>query len=264
MKNQITLTLKWAFRDRLFHGVLGTAFLMLLLVFVFSFFSMRQVQELSITLSLSSISFILLVLSTLLGASSVWRDIEKKYSDSVLGLPLSRSSYVAAKFFGIAFFIAISAVMLSVVACVVIVYSSARYPSAIPIHWQNIGIAISADILKYTLLAAVAILFSSLSSSFFLPYIGTISIYLAGSASQGVYEYISGEFGKTLAKPVLLFVKGVYYIIPNFSAFEFNVQAIYGLPLAPYGLIYTVAYFLIYTTLLLFISIWIFSRRQMN
>ena len=264
MKNQITLTLKWAFRDRLFHVLLGAAFFMLLLVFVFSAFSMRQVQELSITLSLSFISFILLVLSTLLGASSVWRDIEKRYMASVAGLPLSRSSYIAAKFFGIAIFIMICAAVLWGVAFVVILYSSKTYPSEVPIHWLNIFVAIAADVLKYILLGAVAILFSSLSTSFFLPYFVTISIYLAGSASQDVYEYISGEFGKTLSLPALLIIKGVYYIIPNFSAFNFKVQAIYGLPLASTGLALTFLYFMIYTALLLLISIWIFSRRQLN
>lgn len=258
------LTLKWAFRDRLFHALLGAAFLMLLLVYVFSAFSMRQVQELSITLSLSFISFILLVLSTLLGASSVWRDIEKRYIDSVAGLPLSRSTYIAAKFFGISLFIMICAVVLWAVACVVILYSSATYPSAIPIHWFNIFAAIAADVLKYVLLAAVALLFSSLSTSFFLPYFVTISIYLAGSASQEVYEYISGEFGKTLSLPATLIIKSVYYIIPNFSAFNLKVQAIYGLPLAPGGLVLTFCYFTVYTAILLFSSIWVFSRRQLN
>jgi Cu-processing system permease protein len=225
---------------------------------------MRQVQELSITLSLSFISFLLLILSTLLGASSVWRDIEKRYINSVASLPLPRSSYIAAKFLGIALFIMICAAVLSGIAFIVILYSSRTYPSEVPIHWLNILVAIAADVFKYILLAAVALLFSSLSTSFFLPYFVTISIYLAGSASQDVYEYISGEFGKTLSRPVLLIIKSVYYIIPNFSAFNFKVQAIYGLPLAASGLALTLCYFSVYTAFLLLISVWIFSRRQLN
>jgi Cu-processing system permease protein len=264
LQNQIKLTLKWAFRDRLFHAVLVTSLFLLLLVFVFSSFSMRQVQELSITLSLSFISFILLLLSTLMGASSVWRDIEKRYSDSALGLPLSRTSYIVAKFFGIALFIMLCAAMLWIVACFVINISSATYPSKTPIHWLTIFTAIAADVLKYILLTAVALLFSSLSTSFFLPYFATISIYLAGSASQEVYEYVSGNFGKTLSLPAMWIIKGVYYLIPNFSAFNLKVQAIYGLPLATSGLALTFLYFLIYTSFLLLISVWIFSRRQLN
>jgi Cu-processing system permease protein len=264
LQNQIKLTLKWAVRDRLFHAVAGAALFMILLVFVGSSFSMRQVQELSITLSLSSISFILFVLSTLLGASSVWRDIEKRYTDSALGLPLSRSSYIISKFFGIAIFIALCAAILWFVSCVVIKYSAATYPSQVPIHWQNIFVAIAADVLKYILLTAVALLFSSMSTSFFLPYFATISIYLAGSASQDVYEYIAGDYGKTLSAPVMALIKGIYYLIPNFAAFDLKVQAIYGLPLEPSGLVYTFFYFLIYATILLSISIWIFSRRQLN
>lgn len=262
-RNLFLLTLKWALRDRLLHAILAVALLLFFLVPAFSLFSMRQVQELSITLSLSAISFILLVLATLLGSSSIWRDVEKRYAASVLGLPVSRASYLLAKFLGIAFFIASCATLLCITSCIVIVISSAQYPSDVPIHWQNIILAVAADTLKYILLAAVAVLFSSLSTSFFLPFFATIAIYLAGSATQEVYEYISGDAGRKLSAPVLAFIKGVYYVIPNFAAFNQKVQAIYGLPLSYSGIGYTVLYFLIYTSILLSISVWTFSRRDL-
>lgn len=257
------LTLKWALRDRLLHAILAVALLLFFLVPAFSLFSMRQVQELSITLSLSAISFVLFLLTTLMGSSSIWRDVERRYTASVLGLPISRTSYLLGKFSGIALFIGVCSILLSIASCVVIAISSAQYPSDIPIHWQNIVLAMAADTLKYILLASVAILFSTLSTSFFLPFFGTISIYLAGNASQEVYEYISGDFGKKLSTPVLAFIKGTYYVIPNFSAFNLKVQAIYGLPLSLPGMSYIVLYFLIYTSILLYISVWIFSRREL-
>ncbi|MGA2152083.1 MAG: ABC transporter permease, partial [Geobacteraceae bacterium] len=79
-------------RDRLLQAVLGVAAVMLLLVPSLSTFSMRQVQELAITLSLSSISLVLLVLALLLGSSAVWRDIERRYTASILALPVSRAT----------------------------------------------------------------------------------------------------------------------------------------------------------------------------
>ena len=82
-------------------GNTGIALAMILLVPAFSSFSMRQVQELSITLSLSSVSLILLVITLLLGASSIWRDIEKRYTTSILTLQISRAAFLLSKFFSI-------------------------------------------------------------------------------------------------------------------------------------------------------------------
>lgn len=269
MRSYITLlsvTLKWTLRDKVLHALLGVALLFFFLVPFFSLFSMRQVQELSISLSLSAISFILLILTTVFGASSIWRDVERRYTVSVLGLPVSRVSYIIAKFLGIAAIILFCAILLGLLSVIIISISSVQYQEQIPmpIHWMNIFFSVASDSLKYMLLAAFALLFSSLSTSFFLPFFATIAVYIAGSASQEVYEYISGDFGKTISPLVRMAMKALYYLLPNFSAFNLKVQAIYGLPLSYAGLGYTLLYFLIYTGILLTCSIWIFSKRQLT
>jgi Cu-processing system permease protein len=259
----IIVTLRSAFRDRLLHVLSVVALILFLLVPAFSLFSMRQVQELSITLSLSAISFILLVIATLLGSSSIWRDIERRYTTSLLGLPLSRSTYVLGKFAGIAIVILLCSVLLGLVALAVIVIASAQYRSDIPVIWLNIIFAILFDGIKYILVAALALLFSSFSTSFFLPFFSTIAIYLAGSASQEVYEYISGDFGKTLLPISKVLIKGVYYLLPNFTAFNLKVQAIYAIPLSMGGLFFTFCYFIVYTGIVISLAVWVFSRREL-
>lgn len=261
--NLLYVAWKWTLRDRVFHALLGVALLLFLLVPTFSIFSMRQVQELSITLSLSAISLVLLVLATFLGASSIWRDVERRYINAVLGLPISRAGFVLGKFGGIVCLLVLCAATLGVVSLLVIAVSSQQYPSSVPIHWQNIIAAIASDTCKYILLAAFATLLSALSTSFFLPFFGTLSIYFAGSASQDVAEFISGDYGRTISPLFKGAVRAAYYLLPNFSAFNLKVQAIYGLPLALNGMLLTFLYFLIYVGILLFLSVWIFSRREL-
>jgi ABC-type transport system involved in multi-copper enzyme maturation permease subunit len=263
LKNLLYVTLKWSLRDRVFHAVCGVALFLFLLVPSFSLFSMRQVQELSITLSLSAISFTLLVLATLLGSSSIWRDLERRYVASVLTLPLPRSSYVLGKFAGIALLLMITAISLGAVSLAAIKISALQYPSDIPIHWGNIVAAVVADSCKYVLLAALAMLLSSISTSFFLPIFGTISVYLAGSASQEVIEFVSGDYGRTIPPAFRLLVKGLYYLLPNFSAFNLKVQAIYGLPITLYGLCLTLLYFVTYTAIVLTVTTIFFKRREL-
>jgi Cu-processing system permease protein len=251
-------------RDRVLHAVFGIALLMLLLVPAFSLFSMRQVQELSITLSLSAASLVLLVFSVLLGSSALWREIEKRQTVAVLGLPLSRSTYLLGKFSAVAFFLLICTVFLGLAALVVIPLSAAQYPSQIPPDWGVIASAIAAQGMKFILLAAIAFLFSSFSTSLFLPVFGTLAVYFAGSASQEVMEYASGELGRDLSAPLKGMIQATYYLLPNFSVFDFKVQAVYALPLSLADLGFAAGYFIIYTAMLLVVATWVFARREIS
>jgi ABC-type transport system involved in multi-copper enzyme maturation permease subunit len=250
-------------RDRVLYGVFGMAAAMILLVPALSSFSMRQVQELSISLSLSVVSGVLLVVTLLLGASSIWRDIERRYTSAVLPLPLSRATFLLSKFFSIALFLLLSILVLGIGCSLVIVLASSTYPSDTPIHWGNIVIALCGKLGKYTMLAAFALMLSSLSTSFYLPFFGTLAIYFCGSASQEVYEYVTGEFGKGIDPVAATIVKSAYYLLPNFSAFDFQVQAVYALPVPAQSLLLTMLYALVYTGILLVLAVKCFERREL-
>jgi ABC-type transport system involved in multi-copper enzyme maturation permease subunit len=264
MRDLMLVTFRQFLRDRLLHAVLGVAFLLILLVPLFSLFSMRQVQELAITLTLSTVSFVLLVLSVLMGASSIWRDIERRYTASVLTLPLSRQSYVLGKFCGIALFLALSGFLLGCAGAIVVAVTAVQYPSDLPVHWLNMAVAIGADILKYILLTAIAMFFSSLSTSLFLPMFGSIAVFIAGSGSQEVFEYLSGQYGKSLTPAAASLIKGAYYLLPNFTAFNLKIQAIYGLQLDWSGIMLTFLYFLVYTMLMVAGCVVLLTRRQFS
>ncbi len=256
-------TLKSFVRDRLLQFLLLCALCIFLIVPALSLFSMRQVQELSITLSLSAISIILLTLTVILGSSSVWRDLDRRYLASILGLPVSRVSYILGKFAGIVIFILLGCLLLGLVATAVIALASAQYPSDVPLSWPQIWIAILSDGLKYVLVAAVAMLFSSLSTSFYFPFIATLVIYFCGSASQEVYEYITSDYGKTLSTLSRTAINTIYYCLPNFASFDFKVHAVYALPVPLQGLLFTGTYFVIYTAIILSMAVWAFNRREL-
>jgi len=258
-----SVTIKGIFRDKVFRGILVAALLFPLIPSI-STFSMRQVTALSLTLSLSLISFILLLLSIFLGGTSVWKDIERRYAISMLGLPLSRTEYILGKFAGIAAFIFLTTMILGVISSLIVWYVSGAYPPDRPIVWNNVLCAIVFDALKYILLIACAFFYSTVSTSFFLPIFGAISTYFVGSASQSVYDYILSPAGGSvppLFKKAVIFL---YYLLPNFSAFDLQMNAIYGVPLSFSGLALTLCYFVVYTGILLTLSSLIFSRREIQ
>ena len=266
MFNITLITLKGIFRDRVFQGIMVLAILFLAIPSI-STFSMRQVTELSITLSLSLISFILLLLSVFLGATSLWKDIDRRYTFSVLSLPLSRSSYILGRFFGLALFIILTSVLLGSVACLVIKFSSGMYPSPSgqPLVWLYIVLAILFATMKYILLIAFAMLLSAVSTSFFLPVFGTICAYFASSITQQVYEFVQSPESANLVSPFIKYsATVVYYLLPNFAGFDLKVNAIYSVAPNSSGLGLTALYFTAYTAILLGLACILYERREMK
>ena len=264
MQTIIGITLKGIFRDRIFQGIIVLAVLFLFIPSAASL-SMRQVTELSITLVLSLISFIMLLLAVFLGATSIWKDIERRYTFSVLSLPISRPTYLLGRFLGIALFMLITALFLGCVAVISIKMASLIYPPARPLLWSAIVATILFDALKYIVVVAVAMLLATVSTSFFLPVFGAISTYLAGTITQQVFDYLQTQSAQTVVsgtvrKAALL----LYYLLPNLSGFDLKVHAIYALPLNVQGLLLTTLYFIIYTGIVLSIGTVLFARREMK
>lgn len=263
MTTIIGITLKGIFRDRIFQGIMVSALMFLVIPFVASL-SMRQVTELSITLSLSLISFVLLLLSVFLGGTMLWKDIERRYTYSVLSLPMSRTAYLLGRFTGVALFLLLTALVLGIFSSVTIQLASGINPSERPLVWSTIFLAVVLDACKYILLVAVALLLSTFSTSFFLPVFGTIAVFMAGSATQQVYDYLHSPAAQKIAPTTVWAGNLVYYLLPNFSAFDLKVNAIYALPINTGGIVLTMAYCAIYISVLLGGAALALGRREMK
>ena len=257
------MSLKGVFRDRVFQGILTVAMVFAAIPSISSL-SMRQVTESSLTLSLSLFSFIMLLLAVFLGGTSLWKDIERRYTFGIISLPVSRGAYILGRFAGVAGFLLLTALFLGLVSALVVFVVSSMYPPERAVMWSYVFAALIFDALKYVLLVAIAFLFSTVSTSFFLPVFGTISIFMVGSASQEVYDYLNSPLAATLSPLVRRASTALYYLLPNFSAFDLKVNAIYGVSLSSGGAVLTLGYFVVYIAIVLASSCLIFSRREMQ
>ena len=256
-------TLRGYLRDKIAWSVLLVAILFCGVPFTASL-SMRQVTELSLTLSLSLVSFVLLVLSVFFGGTSLWKDIERRYTFSVISLPISRSKYLLGKFFGTAAFLTLITLFLIPVALAAVYVASHINPPDRPVLWATVLICIGFDLMKYILLVACAFLFSTVSTSFFLPIFGAILTFFAGSMSQQVFDYIHSDAARALSPTTKLVATFVYYVLPNFSAVNLNLNAVYALPRSLPGVLLTASYFVAGVSLLLALACLLFNRREMN
>ncbi len=58
-------------------------------------------------------------------------------------------------------------------------------------------------------------------------------------------------------------IKGVYYLLPNFAAFDFKVHAVYALPVSAKAILFPLGYAVVYGGIALGAAIWAFNRREL-
>lgn len=264
LKNILGITFVGGRRDKVFLTlVIISVLFFLAIVPSVSALSMRQVREVASGLSLSIISFISLVLTIFLGVNLVYRDIERKFVNTVLSLPVSRESYILGKFLGLSSIIAAAMLILSFFASAGIVIASAIHKSQGTMPWSTFALAVFFEYMSLLVIASFSIFFSSFSTNMFLPLFATIAVYVIGNVTQPVMDYITGPYGQKLPAISIYVSKAVYYIFPNLSAFDMKFKAIYSLPIALKDVFSVFSYAVIYTVIIISFSVLIFRKRDM-
>ena len=111
--------------------------------------------------------------------------------------------------------------------------------------------------LELAILTAVAILFSSFSSPA-LSALLTFFIFIIGNFSSSLRDF-AANLGSSFTK---LFFDVLYYALPNLSFYSFRTNAAHGDTPTVELLGGAFLYALIYIGILLFVTVFIFSRRN--
>jgi Cu-processing system permease protein len=258
------ITFKGGVRDKVFVTLLAISIIcFIILIPAVSTLSMRQFRETAVSFSLSVLSVISFALTVFLGVTLFYKDIERRFTHSIMALPVSREAYVLGKFVGLSAIIATGIVILSIFSVAGITVASKLYPSAIPMLWENFVAAVFFEFISLIILAGIAILFSSLSTNVFLPLFATLGFYIIGNVTQTVMDYIEGPYGKKLPAFSRYLSRAAYYFFPNLNALDLKFYAIYSLQLSAMHLVALLSYSLLYLLIVLGAALLIFRRREL-
>jgi hypothetical protein len=90
-----------------------------------------------------------------------------------------------------------------------------------------------------------------------------VGIYLGSYSSEAVHYFVRTAAGqKELGAAARLFGNVVYWILPNFSAFDLKAQVIYGVALNGKELLLSQLYAVGYLTVILLLATLAFARRE--
>lgn len=253
-------------RNRSVYGVALFALFMLGLNIAVAGFFMREVGKVTVDMNLSALSFAGLLLVFFVGLNLMAKDIDKKTIHLVLSKPISRVEYIWGKYLGIMLFVAVSMGLLLVFSSATVFLLESMYAKYFGgFQWSIFFIACLFIYLKVAVVSAIVIFFSTITTSSFVTLVFSICSYIVGETIEEVVFFLKTSVAAeelVLSDLFLDVIQVVSYLAPNFSVFDFKLEAAHGLAVETSRCLLAGGYGLIYISILLLLGSMIFRRRE--
>jgi Cu-processing system permease protein len=238
-------------RDRILYFI---GFFALLMAFAWRLLPEIAVgthEKIFLDLGLAAIGLLGIIVAVFVGTGLINKEIDKRTILVLIPKPLSRAEFILGKHLGL------SGVLVVMLGVMLVIYLLMLL--GMKVSFQALPLIVSVFYLglELILIAAVAIAFGVFTSSI-LATLMTFGVYLMGHISKDLIQL--GIISKN--PNILAITKNIYLILPDLERLNFRNEAVYGLLPSADVLIANALYSLVYTGLLLGISILIFSRRQ--
>jgi ABC-type transport system involved in multi-copper enzyme maturation permease subunit len=254
---------KESVRDKVLYNLVVFAVLLISISYLLGQLTAGQDLKIIKDLGLSSISIFGLVIAIFIGIGLVWKEVEKRSIYALLSKPMRRSELVLGKYCGLVLTLAINVAVMTIALYAVLAYigwiadPSAVLAAPAPPTDPAMLKAIVLIMMELMLVTAIALFFSTFSSPF-LSAMLTGGLWVIGHFNEDLRN-----LGAVVGSPVAAGVgRALYYVLPNFSAFDVKAQVVHGQPVSLGYVGLTTLYGLTYLAFLLVAAVTIFSRRD--
>ncbi len=255
---------KESVRDRVLYGI--AAFAILLVVASLLIGQITAGQDLKIIKDLGLVAIELggVLMTVFIGVGLVSREIDRRSIYSLLAKPLPRAELILGKYLGLLLTLAVNVAGMTVAFYAVLAWMWWLSPAEVRASWDapaldpQLLVAVLMIFVELALLTAIAVFFSTFTSSGLISIAFTIGLFVAGLSSPELRH-----FGDA-ARPTLLtsLVTAVGWILPAFSLFDYKNDVVHGItwPLARVAA--AIAYAGAYIAALVTAAMLVFSRRE--
>lgn len=251
-------------RDKVLYAIVAFAVLLMAAAYLIGQLTAGQDLKIIKDLGLAAMSMFGLFIAVFIGIGLVAREIDRRSIYAVLAKPVRRHEFILGKYAGLVGTLLVNvAVMAAAYYAVLFVMSKVLPPTAIvaqprPAVDPGLMIAIVMIGCELALVTAFALFFSTFSSSAMLSAALTAGLFVAGQFGADLKN-----LDQAVSSPAVAAVgRALYYVLPNFAAFDVKSRVVYGMPLGDGYVAFTTAYAAVYIGALLVASVLVFSRRD--
>jgi len=261
------LSLKEGLKQRVLYGVVLAAILMMCTGVLASGFFLRDVSKVILDFCLATVTLGGLTIPLFLAIHMFARDLERRTVFTLLSRPISRGQYLLGKFSGlllltglIMFFLTVG-VYLSL-ECGEFLFGKRFF---VTVSWSSIFVALFLSFLSVMILNALAVFWSTLTTSSFLATLLTIFSYVIGHFVDDVVRFLQANTtGVDISSSIKQTVEVAQYIFPNLAAFDVKSAAAHGMTIPTLDAIFLTIYACIYSCLLLMLATAVFKHRDLT
>jgi ABC-type transport system involved in multi-copper enzyme maturation permease subunit len=204
-------------------------------------------------------------MTVFIGVGLVAREIDRRSIFALLAKPLPRWEFVVGKYCGLVLTIFVNVAAMTMALYLMLAVLDWRALPTERAAWDapatdpRLLLAVTMVAAELALLTAVALLFSTFSSSALMSIVFTVGLFVAGLLSTDLRRF--GDI-VDVSPAVATLVASIGWAVPAFSAFDVKAQIVHGLPLPDGFVPYTLLYAAVYVSAVLAAAIGLFARRE--
>ncbi|HWV39387.1 MAG TPA: ABC transporter permease subunit [Vulgatibacter sp.] len=251
------VTIQESLRDRILYGVLAFGVALILLSAVLSNVTLGWPVRIVTDLSISAISLGGAVMAILLGVRAVAVELEKRVAFPVLARPISRGWFVLGKYLGVVGTVYLNVgLMIAAATGMIAAYShEGAFQYDVGAYAATLGLLL----LKLALVAAIAVLFSSFTSST-VSFIAATGVTIAGHLTGELRFFL----GRSEQAATRFLGDALYWLLPDMATMEGLSRLIHGLPILNAQATAAAVYGACYAVGLLVAAAMIFEKRDLS
>jgi Cu-processing system permease protein len=254
---------KESVRDKVLYNLVVFAVLLIAVSYLLGQLTAGQDVKIIKDLGLAAIATFGLLIAVFIGIGLVWKEVERRSIYSLLSKPIRRHELILGKYAGLALTLLVNVVVMTVAFYAVLAYMNTQFPDNVRASWPapatDPGMlrAIGLIFMELLIVTAIALFFSTFSGPFLSAAL-TFGLWVIGHFNADLRNFEAVVESRTAASAA----RGLYYVLPNFAAFDVKAQVVHALPVPGSYVATTTAYGVAYIALLLAGAIMIFSRRD--
>lgn len=251
-------TFKEAIRDKILYNLMFFALILICLSILLATLSIGEQSRIIIDMGLASINIFGVLIAIFLGIGLISKEIEKRTIYTIISKPVRRHEFLLGKYCGLIITLVVNTLIMAAGLYLVLMFNEWRWGHNVlninPYLWKGVWLIF----IEFMVMTAVAMMFSTFTSSSTLSAIFTLSIYIVGHLTPDL-KGLAGKSGNHLAKSVLDIF---YYILPNLENFNIKGEVVHLIEVGSERMLLSTLYGLSYVVVLLLLSVVIFQRRD--
>jgi ABC-type transport system involved in multi-copper enzyme maturation permease subunit len=256
---------KESVRDRVLYGIAAFAVLIVAASLLIGQTTAGADVKIIKDFGLAIIELAGVLMAIFVGVGLVSREIDRRSIFALLAKPLARWEFIAGKYLGLVATIAVNVAGMTAALFLMLVWmdwtelEQARKALEAPIVDPALLWAALLIFAELALLTAVALFFSTFSSSGLVSVVLTLGAYIAGHLSRDLRGF--GDIVDVSAALAAV-VGAIGYIVPAFSEFDLKNEVVHGVPIAAGQITWPLLYAIVYAGTAIGASMLVFSRRE--